>query len=194
MNMFPKIITKPESLSKSLNKLALCIERNKLDMFHKKKCIRLNQLIRSEQIRFREMYLLQHIVESERFGCLVAVEYIIDDGSYFGQTGDALFYDGDIFRVVECKLVKATHEIFRLSRRQKVKEQAETCVKRIKSWLQHLGSLDDWMKPLSMCKVIPITLTDEDEDVFHKRIPYEQMGSDDEISETSFLEEYYNYF
>ena len=181
--------TKPESLSKCLNKLSLCIERDKLELFHKRKCLRLLQLIRTNQARFKELMLLSNIVESGQYGYLIAVEYVIDDGSFYGQTGDALFYDGTTIRAVECKLVQQTHEIFRVSRKTKVKDQANVCARRIQSWLQHLGYLDNWLSPLSSCEVVGVALTDEETD-FLNIYPIKKTRATTTQYSIEFLEEF----
>ena len=188
-NTHEVVDTRPESLSKCLNKLSLCIVRESLEKYHKHKCTRLKQLINSGHARFRELCLLEKIVESKKYGYLIATEYMIDDGSYYGQTGDALFYDGTTIWVVECKLIKTTmHDKFKISRREKVHDQAISCARRIKSWLEHLGKLDDWLFPISACDVIGVTLTDEGEEF------YTTKKNSNQHFDVEFFQEYVNYF
>ena len=184
--------TKPESLSKCINKLSLCIQRDNLEKCHEIKYNRLKNLLRSEQIRFREMVLLKNVIESRKYGYLVAIEYLIDDGSYCGQTGDALFYDGNTIYAVECKLIQTTtHDLFKSSRRDKVYDQALVCARRIKSWLHHLGSVDERIMVLNDCNVLGIALTDEGEFQIKKKDFKLEVLS---CVSLDFLKEYEHYF
>jgi hypothetical protein len=160
-----------------------------MEKFHKHKCTRLRLLINSGHARFKELRLLERVIDSKKYGYLIAAEYMIDDGGYYGQTGDALFFDGTTLWVVECKLIKTTiHDKFKVSRREKVKEQALTCSRRIKSWIEHLGKLDDWLFPISICDVVGVALTDEGEDL------YSPIKNSNQDFDMDFFEEYVNYF
>lgn len=155
---------KPEQLSKCLNKLAMNIEYDTLDTLHCIKYKRFCRFIKKDEVRSKEFYLLQNIIISKKYGYLIAIEYKIDDGSFYDQCGDALFYDGDTITVVESKIIKQSlHNIFKISRREKVTEQAMKCSKRIASWIKHLCNHDKLMLPLKTCEIRAVIITDEEE-------------------------------
>jgi len=157
-------IFKPESLSKCLNKLAMNIEYDTLETLHCIKFKRFCKFIKKDEVRSKEFYLLQNIILQKKYGYLISVEYKIDDGSFYDQCGDALFYDGNSITIVESKIIKPSlHDIFKISRREKVTEQAIKCSKRISSWIKHLCNHDRLMLPLNLCKIRAVIITDEEE-------------------------------
>lgn len=155
---------KPESLAKCLNKLSIHIEYDTLEKLHAIKYKRFCKFIKKDIIRSKEFYLLENIIIGKKYGYLISLEYKIDDGSFYDQCGDALFYDGEFITIVESKIIKPSlHDIFKISRREKVNEQALKCAKRVGSWITHLCNYDRLMIPLNSCKIRAIIITDEEE-------------------------------
>jgi len=145
-------------LTRSLRKC-----RKHLENHHNTCNQRLHQLIRSEEICWKEMSLLLGVVASKTLGVLVAVEYNIDDG-LGRQYGDALFYNKDQDRMfaVECKHVNdylSTQTV--QSRTLKVQRQAHTCATRIRSYLDHLCAFDPSLAMFAYTVVVPVALTNQ---------------------------------
>jgi hypothetical protein len=125
---------------------------------HHKNLKRLEKIIDLNNSYHREATLMRKFVITYSHMKILAIEYSIDDGLHNRQqNGDIIMLEENTMYIVECKSIKALEE-----RRQKVKEQATICAKRITSWIQHLSIFDDKFVILKNWNIIPAIFTEED--------------------------------
>lgn len=107
-----------------------------------------------------EYELLLKYVLNHKAKYLIAVEYIFDDGLENTGRGDALFFDGKTFQVVEVKCV-LKNNVYTSERKANVVKQATKHTKRLRLWLQYLSGMDPRLIELASCDIVSAILTDE---------------------------------
>jgi hypothetical protein len=160
------VVEKSVKLSLLLYRAASDTSEKNLRSMHHRSINRLKQLLQTNlpcNCNCEYELLLKYVL-NHKARYLIAVEYIFDDGLSSRGRGDALFFDGKTFQVVEVKSI-LNNLAFRSKRRAKVVKQALDYSKRLRLWLQYLSRMDSRLLELASCEVTSAILTDESKKV-----------------------------
>lgn len=116
---------------------------DKITEMHKRNMSLLQGWILNGRRNSPEYSILLEFCQKTSLYYLIGVEYVFDDGSCIGGRGDALFTDGSILYITECKRVVGKNTGVKYDLRiQEAKDQANKYANQVWSWLHHLYKID----------------------------------------------------